>query len=84
MASRPSAIGRVLLGCVRFYQTAISPWIPPLCRFEPSCSHYSRQAIEQHGPWRGVLLTLGRLLRCQPFSSGGYDPVPPLRDSEHF
>lgn len=81
MTTRPGLIARLLLVLVGFYQKAISPWIPPLCRFEPSCSNYSLEAIEQHGAWRGLFLTVGRLLRCQPFCSGGYDPVPPRQES---
>ncbi|HIC24165.1 MAG TPA: membrane protein insertion efficiency factor YidD [Planctomycetes bacterium] len=80
MASAPGVLARVLMGIVRFYQRAISCWLPPLCRFEPSCSQYSLEAIEQHGSWRGALLTVRRLLRCQPFCDGGYDPVPPRGD----
>ncbi|MGE4620267.1 MAG: membrane protein insertion efficiency factor YidD [Planctomycetota bacterium] len=82
MTSRSGVVARGLMGCVRFYQRAISRWLPPLCRFEPSCSQYSLEAIERHGPWRGVLLGIRRLLRCQPFSQGGYDPVPPHTSSE--
>ncbi|MEC9477452.1 MAG: membrane protein insertion efficiency factor YidD [Planctomycetota bacterium] len=82
MNSRPSPIASFLLALVGFYRKAISPLLPPLCRFEPSCSRYSSQAIRQHGTWRGLLLSVGRLLRCQPFSTGGYDPVPPRQDSE--
>ena len=61
---------------IRGYQVVISPWLPPACRFYPSCSHYALMAFEAHGFFRGAALTLGRLLRCQPFSKGGYDPVP--------
>ena len=61
---------------IRAYQVVISPWLPPACRFYPSCSHYALMAFEAHGFFRGTGLTLRRLLRCQPFSRGGYDPVP--------
>jgi putative membrane protein insertion efficiency factor len=59
-----------------FYKRAISPWLPPACRFEPTCSIYAREAIERHGLARGAALALRRLLRCHPFHSGGFDPVP--------
>lgn len=61
---------------VRGYQLVISPFLPPSCRYFPSCSHYALMAYEKHGAWRGSVLTFWRLLRCQPFGSGGYDPVP--------
>jgi len=59
-----------------FYKRAISPWLPSACRFEPTCSIYAREAIERYGLARGLALALRRLLRCQPFHSGGFDPVP--------
>lgn len=63
---------------IRFYQ-ATTFWLPPCCRFYPSCSHYMAQAVQQHGPWRGVGLGLWRLMRCHPWHPGGIDPVPPSR-----
>lgn len=62
---------------IRIYQKFISPLFPGCCRFTPTCSAYAVQAIEIHGVIRGLWLTLKRLLRCQPFCKGGYDPVPP-------
>jgi len=62
---------------VRFYQYCISPLLPPACRFYPSCSNYVLQAVLLHGIGRGGWLGLRRLARCHPWSSGGYDPVPP-------
>ena len=59
-----------------FYKRAISPWLPPACRFEPTCSIYAREAIAKYGFGKGVRLAAGRLLRCQPFHAGGFDPVP--------
>jgi putative membrane protein insertion efficiency factor len=59
-----------------FYKKAISPWLPPACRFEPTCSIYAREAIERYGLARGLALAARRLLRCHPFQSGGFDPVP--------
>ena len=61
---------------IRLYQRAISPLTPSTCRYLPSCSDYGVGAIERHGVAHGLLLTLRRLLRCTPFHSGGYDPVP--------
>jgi putative membrane protein insertion efficiency factor len=61
---------------LKFYKAAISPFLPRACRFEPTCSVYAREAIERHGFLRGSRLALGRLLRCHPFHSGGFDPVP--------
>jgi hypothetical protein len=61
---------------LRFYKSAISPWLPKACRFEPTCSVYAREAIERHGLARGAALAARRLLRCHPFRRGGFDPVP--------
>ncbi|HEX7926538.1 MAG TPA: membrane protein insertion efficiency factor YidD [bacterium] len=72
-----------LIGLVRLYQLAISPFIPPCCRFYPSCSHYAIEALERHGALRGLWLTVWRLLRCQPWSAGGYDPVPDAKPHRH-
>jgi len=67
---------RVLLTLIRAYQLILSPLLPAACRFAPSCSHYSYEAIARYGPWHGGLLSLQRILRCHPFHPGGYDPVP--------
>lgn len=64
------------LGIIRLYQRYVSPITPPSCRFDPTCSHYGYQAIERYGVVRGLWLTVRRLVRCQPFHPGGYDPVP--------
>jgi putative membrane protein insertion efficiency factor len=61
---------------IRFYKRFLSPLLPPACRFHPSCSSYALQALHKHGALRGVRLTVWRLLRCQPFHPGGFDPVP--------
>lgn len=67
---------RGLIRAIRFYRTGISPLTPPSCRFTPTCSAYALEAIQKYGAGRGTWLTLLRLLRCQPFCKGGYDPVP--------
>jgi len=66
----------LLLALIGAYRTAVSPFLPRACRFYPSCSAYARDAIRVHGPWRGLALAIGRLLRCHPFHAGGFDPVP--------
>jgi uncharacterized protein len=69
-------VKRALLAPIRAYQRWISPSRPRRCRYEPSCSAYAVEAIERHGAGRGFLLASWRLLRCNPFSHGGFDPVP--------
>ncbi len=64
------------LAFIRFYQRRISASLPPACRFQPTCSHYGYEAIQRYGAIKGWALTLWRLLRCNPFNRGGYDPVP--------
>lgn len=66
----------VALWLIRLYQRNISPYKPPSCKFVPTCSQYAVQALEEHGFWKGSILALWRILRCNPFSKGGYDPVP--------
>jgi putative membrane protein insertion efficiency factor len=61
---------------VRGYQVAISPLLPPSCRYHPTCSHYAIEALERHGTWRGGWLAVRRIARCHPFRAGGFDPVP--------
>ncbi len=67
---------RALLLIIRLYQRLLSPLLPPACRYTPTCSHYAADAIEIHGILKGALLSAWRLLRCHPFSRGGFDPVP--------
>ncbi len=69
-------VRRALLAAVRFYSRAISPALPPRCRFYPTCSAYAAEAIERHGAARGSWLALRRLARCAPWHPGGWDPVP--------
>ncbi len=61
---------------IRFYQVAISPLMGPCCRFTPTCSEYARQALQKHGPIKGLWLAVRRILRCNPWGGSGYDPVP--------
>ncbi|MBO7147378.1 MAG: membrane protein insertion efficiency factor YidD [Lentisphaeria bacterium] len=61
------------------YKKIISPWLPPACRFTPTCSAYAAEAIMVHGVLKGSVLAVKRLLRCQPFCKGGWDPVPPRK-----
>jgi len=68
-------ITRLFLFMIRGYQLLFSPLFPPACRFTPSCSQYAIDAIKCHGVFRGLLMAAWRILRCHPFSAGGYDPV---------
>ncbi len=67
---------RILLAAIRFYRKYISPGLPPRCRFVPTCSQYAIEAITKYGAGKGLLLAVWRVLRCNPFCKGGYDPVP--------
>jgi putative membrane protein insertion efficiency factor len=70
----------VLLGLIRLYQMTLSRVLPPTCRFEPSCSQYSYEAIARYGVRRGGWLSIKRIARCHPLNPGGYDPVPNLEE----
>lgn len=61
---------------IKFYQGAVSPWLPRACRFEPTCSNYAIEALQKHGLLRGGALAIWRILRCNPWGGSGYDPVP--------
>ena len=67
---------RLLIRLVRFYQKGISPLKPPYCKYIPTCSQYAVEALERFGALKGTALAVWRILRCNPFSRGGYDPVP--------
>lgn len=67
---------KLLVLLIRFYQLAISPLLGRRCRFFPSCSEYTAEAIQKHGVWKGVTLGAKRISRCHPWHPGGYDPVP--------
>lgn len=66
----------LLLKLIRIYQLFLSPVLGSSCRFEPTCSHYTQQAIEEHGALKGTWLGLKRISKCHPWGKGGYDPVP--------
>jgi putative membrane protein insertion efficiency factor len=66
----------ILKNMIKGYQYVISPYVGVCCRFEPTCSHYTMQAIEKHGPLKGLWLGMSRLLKCHPFHAGGLDPIP--------
>ena len=72
----------IALSLIRLYQVTLSRVFPPTCRFYPSCSHYSYEAIVRYGIWRGGWLAAKRLARCHPLNPGGYDPVPNLEEDE--
>jgi putative membrane protein insertion efficiency factor len=67
---------RVLLALIRFYKGAISPYLGRCCRFTPTCSEYAAEAIARYGALKGLGMAVWRVLRCNPFCKGGYDPVP--------
>jgi len=66
----------LLIFVITLYQKILSPWLPPTCRFTPSCSQYAKDALKKHGAVHGFFLAVKRLLKCHPFHAGGYDPVP--------
>ena len=67
---------RLMLLLIRFYQYAISPMLPPRCRYTPTCSQYAVEAVSKHGAFKGGWLALKRIARCHPFGGCGHDPVP--------
>ena len=67
---------KVILAMIRFYQKAVSPYTRPCCRFTPTCSQYAVEAVKKYGALKGTFLAVKRILRCNPFFKGGYDPVP--------
>lgn len=72
-------MNRALLAALRFYKAQISPSLPAACRYTPTCSEYAMEAVERYGAGHGSLLAIRRLLSCNPFARGGYDPVPQRR-----
>ena len=75
-------IKKLFMGIIHFYQIVISPLTPPSCRFYPTCSHYGLEAINRFGPLKGSWLTIKRIVKCQPFHPGGFDPVPEKKDKQ--
>ena len=73
------ALGAVFVFLIRLYQRFVSPLLGPRCRFVPTCSEYTVQAIERYGALRGILKGTLRIMRCHPFGGGGYDPVDPYK-----
>lgn len=71
---------RLLIGLIQFYRSCISPHTPASCKYIPTCSQYGIEAIERFGAFKGSALTLWRILRCNPWSRGGYDPVPEKKE----
>ena len=71
---------RPLIALVRLYQFTLSPLVGGFCRFQPTCSNYSIEALRRHGAAKGAWFTLRRLLRCHPWGGHGYDPVPGIED----
>ena len=67
---------RIIIGFIKFYQYFLSSFFWGSCRFSPSCSHYAIEALVKHGLWKGAWLSVWRILRCNPWASGGHDPVP--------
>ncbi len=72
----------LIIKMIRFYQKKISPLFGPQCRYYPTCSQYAIEAVERHGVFKGSLLAMARLLRCNPLFPGGYDPVPEKKDKK--
>jgi putative membrane protein insertion efficiency factor len=73
---------KIPIGLIKLYQTVLSPILGPTCRFHPSCSHYTIDAITQHGFIKGCWLSLKRILKCHPLNDGGYDPVPEKKQNK--
>ena len=66
----------LIIGLVKFYQAAISPWLGRSCRYSPTCSHYMIEAVDEWGPLKGFWMGIKRIGRCHPWGGDGYDPVP--------
>ena len=75
-------LAKIMIGLVKGYQKLISPILPSVCRYQPSCSQYMIEAIQVYGVWKGVFLGIKRILRCHPWGGCGYDPVVPKTDDK--
>ncbi|MAW95712.1 MULTISPECIES: membrane protein insertion efficiency factor YidD [unclassified Leeuwenhoekiella] len=73
----------LLIVPIRLYQRFLSPILPPACRYTPTCSHYSVEAIQKHGPLKGLWLAIKRIASCNPWGGSGYDPVPPVSSKQN-
>ncbi len=71
-----SLLAKFFIVVIRFYQLAISPYLPPSCRYSPTCSVYGVEALKKYGPFKGGWLTIKRIASCHPWGGSGYDPVP--------
>ena len=80
MGKIATAIQKTFIGLIKGYQILLSPFTVSRCRFYPTCSEYSLQAIKIHGPFKGIILSVKRIFRCHPFHSGGIDHVPEKKD----
>jgi len=74
------ALARPLIGLVKLYRVALSPWLGMNCRYQPTCSEYAIEALHEHGVFRGTWLAARRIGRCHPWGGSGYDPVPPRKE----
>jgi len=72
----------ILIAVVRIYRRVVSPLLPPSCIYTPTCSLYAEEALQKHGALRGIVMATKRILRCHPWHSGGYDPVPEVEKDE--
>ena len=66
----------LLLAVIYIYQNFISPFLPARCRYNPTCSQYSKESIKKHGPYKGFILTFKRIIKCHPWGGSGHDPIP--------
>ncbi len=73
----------LMIALIKFYQNCISPLLPSVCRYKPTCSEYFIQALQIHGVLKGSILGIKRILRCHPWGGSGYDPVPPKQKREN-
>lgn len=76
LAKEATPMARIFIVLVRFYQLAISPWLAPRCRYQPTCSTYAVEALQKYGAIKGFWLALRRIGRCHPWGGSGYDPLP--------
>ncbi|MBC7888781.1 MAG: membrane protein insertion efficiency factor YidD [Ferruginibacter sp.] len=79
-----SLLSLPLIALIKLYQLIISPWLGNQCRYTPTCSQYGIEALQKHGPLKGLWLTIKRIARCNPWGGHGHDPVPPAPEGELF